>query len=90
MYDESQLDKILSKFWFEVRTKHGEHNRIASLENLRHSLNRVLHNKGQDFSIVHGDSFTKSRNAFQKACTELKSIGKGIRIPYKEIRPKGE
>ena len=31
---EQELDKILSKFWFEVRTKNGEHYRIGILENL--------------------------------------------------------
>ena len=88
LFGEQDLDKILCQFWFEIRTKNGEHYRIGSLENLRYSLNRVLHNKGHEFDIVHGPSFKKSREAFKSTCVELKAIGKGIRIPYKEIRPK--
>ena len=52
LYGEQDLDKILCKFWFEVRTKHGEHYMIGSLENLRYSLNRVLHNKGHEYNII--------------------------------------
>ena len=89
MKGKQELDKILCKFWFEIRTKNCKHYRIGSLENLCYSLNRVLHNKGHEFDIVHGPSFKKSREAFKSACTELKAIGKGTRIPYKEIRPKG-
>ena len=80
---KQELDKILCKFWFEIRTKNREYYRLGSLEN------RVLHKKGHEFDIVHELSFKKSREAFKTACTELKSIGKGIRVPYKEIRPKG-
>ena len=87
---EGELEKILCKYWFEIHTKNGKQYRMESSENLRYLLNTVLHKKGHEFDIIHSDSFTKSRQAFKNACTELISICKGIRIPYKEIRPKGE
>ena len=82
LMDEPELDQILSKFWFEGRTTEGKHYKIASLESPRYGLNRILHEKGHKFDIVHGPSFSKSRKC-------LKSKGYGVRISCKEIKPKG-
>ena len=60
-YTEPELDKVLSKFWFEVCTV-GEHHKIGSLENLCSGLNRMQYSKGHEYDIVHGDPFRKSRN----------------------------
>ena len=87
--EEKELDQILSKFWFEVRTQEGEHYKVSSLKNLHYGINRVLHNKGHEFDIVHGSSFKQSRKDFTDACAELKALGFGYRVPYKEIKPKG-
>ena len=85
-----ELDKILCKFWFEVRTQEGDYYKIGSFENLRYSLNRLLQSKGHEFDIVHGDAFMKRRKKFQEACKELKAKGYGVRECYKEIIPSGK
>ena len=90
LYGEQDLDKILSKFWFDVRTQEGDHYKIASLENLRYRLNRVLHDKGHEFNMVHGPGFKQSRFDFKDACKELKSLWYVMRISYKEIKSKGK
>ena len=89
LYGEQDLDKILSKFWFEVRTQEGNYYKIASLENLYCGLNRVLNEKGHEFDIVHGPSFKQSRSDFRDTCKELKSLGYGVRKSYKEIGSAG-
>ena len=86
---EQELDRILRKFWFEVRTQEGDYYKIGSLDNLHYSLNRLLQSKGHESDIVHGDSFIKSHRAFSKACEELKQKGYGVRESYKEITPAG-
>ena len=89
LFDEPTLDNILKKFWFEVRTVKGEHYMKGSLENLHYPINHVLHAKGHEFDIVHGDSFIGSQKAFKDACTELKKIGKGVHKSFKRIKPSG-
>ena len=86
---EQELDQILSKFWFDVRTTDGEHYSLGSLESLRYGINCIFQEKGHEFDIVHGLAFKKSQKKFSEACTELKSVGKGIRIPYNAIKPAG-
>lgn len=83
------LDNLLCKFYFEVRTTEGEHYKKSSLGNLRYGLNRNLHNHGFEFDIVHGPQFAKSTKAFLDACKELKALGKANTESYKEIEPKG-
>lgn len=85
----SELDDLLCKFYFEVRTIEGEYYKSASLGNLRYALNRNLAAKGYDYDIVHSAEFSKSTSAFSDACKELKAIGKGDRESYKEITPAG-
>ena len=44
-YEESELDKVLGKFWFEAKTQKRERYTVASLWHLRYGLNRDS-NKG--------------------------------------------
>lgn len=85
----SELDDILCKFYFEVRTEEGERYKTSSLGGLRYALNRCLHEKGFESDIVHSPQFVKSSKAFSDACKELKALGKGDREHYKEIIPQG-
>ena len=41
-YTEAELDRHLAKFWFAASTQKGEHYRVSSLDNIRHSINRAL------------------------------------------------
>ena len=72
-YPDYDLDAVLCKFWFAARNKSGEHYTMATLENIKHSLNRIL----------------KSQNAYKEACRELKKIGKAVVKHYPEIAQKG-
>lgn len=83
------LDQLLGKFYFEVRTVEGERYKISSLGDLRYGINRNLAKKDYPHDIVHSAEFAKSSAAFTDACKELKSLGKGDRESYKEITPKG-
>lgn len=84
-----ELDDLLCKFYFEVRTEEGDNYKKSSLGALRYGLNRCLHKKGYEFDIVHGTEFKKSTAAYLDACKELKALGKAERESYKEIIPKG-
>lgn len=84
-----ELDALLCKYWFEVRTEEGEFYKTSSLGGLRYGLNRRLQSLGRDIDIVHGPEFKRSSSAFSDACKELKAMGKGERKSYKEITPQG-
>ncbi|XP_069138812.1 uncharacterized protein KIAA1958-like [Argopecten irradians] len=72
----ADLDKLLARFFVEVRTINGEHYKKTSLFALRHGLNRFL-SMHSDMDIIHGDDFSHSKNVFQAAAKELKRQGKG-------------
>lgn len=85
----TELDDLLTSFYFEARTQEGEQYKTSSLGALRYGINRKLREKGYEYDIVHSPEFKKSTAAFMDACKELKAIGKGDREHYKEIEPKG-
>ena len=89
LYDEPTLDKILGKFWFEVRQKKGDFYSINSLRSLRHGINRSLKRRGHEFDITKSPSFVSSQGMFEDACQHLKINGKGFVKHYKAIKPKG-
>ena len=64
LYDEDRLDKILSKFWFALKTANGNHYRVSSLKNIRYGLNRVLAKKNTNMDIICDPLFKQS----QKDC----------------------
>ena len=83
------LDRILGKFWFEVRQANKKHYTVQSLHHIRYGINRLLKSKGKEFDITTHPDFTKSQDAFEDACKRLKKLGFGHVKHYKEIIPKG-
>ena len=64
---ESELDKILSKLWFEVRTQEGDRYKASSLGSLCYGINHNLHEQDHEFDIVRDSSFKQSRKDFETA-----------------------
>lgn len=90
MYSDETLDKILCKFWFEVRqAKNNEMYNINSMKSIRYGVNRNLKKRGKDIDITKSDAYTKSQEAFADACRELKLLGYGFVKHYEEIKGKG-
>ena len=95
-YPEDELDDILSKFWFEVRStnvdQNGENERysITSLRSLRNGLTRELVKHNRNIDLTSDPNFKKSQMAFKDACKELKKICKGSIKTYPEIQHTGE
>lgn len=89
-YSEELLDKILCKYWFEVRQVNSDMYNINSMRSLRYSLNRNLKRRGKKFDLTKSDCFTKNQEAFDDACRKLKLLGYGHVKHYEEIKPKGE
>ena len=87
-YPEDELDTILSKFWFEVRStnvdENGEfeHYSLTSLRSLRNGLTRELGKHNRNIDLTTDPMFKKSQMAFKDASKELKKIGKGKITPY--------
>ena len=90
LHDEKTLDKILSKFWFEVKTCEGKPYRVSTLKHMRYGINRNLKRRGHEYGIVKSTQFKKSQEKFLKACDLLKAKGYGYVEHYKEIKPKGK
>lgn len=84
------LDKILTKFWFEARRKNKDRYTVNSLKHVRYGLNRNLKNRGIEVDLLKSECFTNSQNAFQDACSQLKSLGYGYVKHYDEIKPSGK
>ena len=96
LHDEQTLDKVLCKFWFEVRqtkkdevTKEFKKYTVISLKHLRYAINRNLKRHGHEYDITRSESFTKSQVAFEDACRLLKKLGLGHVKHYDEIKPRG-
>ena len=94
-YPDEELDAILCKFWFEVRSTHkkndGEFEQysITSLRNLRNALTRELVKHNRNIDLTNYPPYKKSQAAFKDACKELKKIGKGKIRSYPEINHTG-
>ena len=71
------LDKVLCKFYTEVRTENGELYKKSSLISIRHGINRHLSNLSEGKDIIHGSDFSESKKVFAAASKELKRQGKG-------------
>ena len=95
-YPDDELDRILSKFWFEVRstklTSDGEyeHYSLTSLRNLRNALTRELVKHGRNIDLTTDTHYKQSQMSFKDAAKELKKIGKGTIHSYPEISHAGE
>ena len=88
-YNTETLDRILGKFWFEVRQANKQHYTVQSLHHIRYGLNRLFKSKGKDYDITTSPLFSKSQDLFEDACKRLKRLGFGHIQHYKEIIPKG-
>ena len=58
LLNEPDLNKLLSKFWFEGRTQRVKKYTVSSLAHLWYGINRMLKRKGHEYDIVHSSSFT--------------------------------
>ena len=56
-YDIETLDKVLGKFWFEVRQANKKYYRVQSLHHIRYGINRLLKEKGREFDIISDPHF---------------------------------
>ena len=88
LYEEKTLDKILSKFWFDVKTVDGKPYRVSTLKPMRYWINRNLQQRGHEHDIITSSQFKWSQEKYE-ACDYLKAKGYGYVEHYKEIKPKG-
>ena len=82
-------DKILSKFWFALKTVNGNHYSVSSLKNICYGLNQVLAKKNTNMGIICDPLFKQSQKDFNIACACLKQLRFGYVKHYKEIKAKG-
>ena len=68
---------------------HPELYTIASLRNLRNGLSHCMAIRGREIDLTTDPRYTKSQNAFQDACKELKKVGKGAVKNFPEIEHSG-
>ena len=62
----------------------------ATLENIRHALNRNLQEAGRNIDIITDHEFIESNKSYKDACKELKAKGKAVVNSYPEINHAGE
>ena len=88
-FTEAKLDRHLTTFWFNARTKNGENYSASSLDTIRYGLNRALKKYGHSYDITKKEcsSFTESIGSFESAQRKLTKFGKGHVKNYKEIKP---
>ena len=59
-YSIEELDKILGKFWFEIRQANKKHYRVQSMHHIRYGINRLLKSKGKQYDITSDPRFVRS------------------------------
>ncbi len=70
------FNELLRHLWFEARQANGQKYRASSLENLYHSINRVL--KTYDFEDLNKSTkWQCSNEAYKNAMRQLKQEGLG-------------
>ena len=62
----------------------------ATLENIRHALNRNLQNAGCTIDIITDHEFIESNKSYKEACKELKAKGKAVVKSNQEIVHSGD
>ena len=76
-FSKEELDKKLSKFYVEARTKDGELYKKTSLDAFRYGLNRYLKKTSTStFDLLKDPAFADSNDCFKVALKEIKSAGK--------------
>ena len=88
-YENSDLDKLLGKFWFAARNQKGDYYSVSSLKHIRYALKRILFKKKKIDILSHPD-YADSRLKFNDACRELKIKGYGSVKHTPEIKPHGK
>ena len=86
-FTEAELDYYLRLFWFNIRTKKGEHYSSSSLETIRYGLNCSFKRFSHNFDITKRESisFMKSITAYENAQWKLKQLLKGVVESIKRI-----
>ena len=70
------LDKILCKFWVEVRKSDGSYYKKTSFRCLRYAIQRQMKTvRGETFDIIDNEEFSPSNNVFLAQCVLLKKCG---------------
>ena len=106
LYDEEELDSMLSKFWFgaqkdadseeDTDTEDPKKTNLMysanTMKNFRYALNRILKNKGHLYDIMSKAtlSFKHSQQAFLDSQKELKELGKAEIKSAPEITEDGK
>lgn len=88
-WDEETINKVLSKFWFELRAQDGDHYRVSTMKHIFYGINRVFANHGYKKHLVKDPAFNDAQQAFHDCCSQLKKMGLGYVESYKEITPEG-
>ena len=73
------LDKVLCKFYAEVKKKDGEDYEPESLRIMQCAIERYLKENGYEFSILRSREFRKSQEILNAKAISLRREGKGKR-----------
>ena len=86
-FSNEKLNKVLSRFYVNARTVHGNYYKASSLINIRHSLNRYLNGPpiSRDIDLIKDPAFKGANEAYKAAQKELKTMGKGSIEHYPSI-----
>ncbi|PFX13663.1 Uncharacterized protein KIAA1958-like [Stylophora pistillata] len=74
-----ELDKVLSKFYAEVRKKDGDDYEPESLKIIQSAIERYLKEKNYPLNIVQSREFHSSREILNAKAISLRQQGKGKR-----------
>ena len=74
-----ELDKVLSKFYAEVKKKDGDDYEPESLKIMQSSIERYLKEKGYPVSIVRSREFHNSQEILNAKAISLRQQGRGKR-----------
>ena len=78
-YSAEDLDKVLQRFYAEVRNKHGEQYEPESLKVMMASLDRYLREHSYPHSIIKDRQFQQSKQVLEGKAKLLREDGKGKR-----------
>jgi len=84
-FNSDTLNKLLTKFYAEVRQESGEKYKKSSLIAIRHGINRYLQVNTSGIDIVNGHEFKESKRIIDAVCKDLKQEGKGGNEHYPPV-----
>ena len=94
-FEEEELSKWLSKFWFGARMmpengeEEGKLYSVSTLRSFKYAINRILKKHGHSFDITKSPFFKPCMDAFNDAVKELKEAGRGHVNSAEEIEEHG-